>query len=76
MRQESWPQRGSAQPFITLGDARKIKILVPAENVLRQFNDLAIEAYSKIDKLRLENQKLFSLRDLLLPKLMSGEIRV
>lgn len=76
MRQGSWPQRGSAQPFITLGDARKIKILVPTGNVLKQFNDFVAGAYYKIDELRLENQKLVALRDLLLPKLMSGEIAV
>ena len=76
MRQESWPQRGSAQPFITMGDARKRKILVPAENILRQFNNFVAGTYLKIDFARLENQKLAALRDLLLPKLMSREIKV
>ncbi len=73
---ESWPKRGSAQPFITLGDARKRKILVPAENILGQFNDFVAMVYSKIDIMQLENQKLAALRDLLLPKLMSGEMRI
>jgi type I restriction enzyme, S subunit len=73
---ETWPQRGSAQPFIALGDARKRKILIPTESILGKFNDFLVGTYSKIDLARLENQKLAALRDLLLPKLMSGEIRV
>lgn len=74
--QKTWPQRGSAQPFIALGDARKRKILIPAENIFKQFNDFIVGAYSKIDTMRLENQKLAAFRDLLLPKLISGEISI
>ncbi len=74
--QTTWPQRGSAQPFIALDDARKRKILIPAENILKQFNDFITVVYSKIDIMRLENQRLAAMRDLLLPKLMNGAIRV
>jgi len=75
-KKETWPQRGSAQPFITIGDARKRNILIPLSSVMKKFNDFLVTAYSKMDNVQLENQKLASLRDLLLPKLMSGETRV
>jgi len=47
------------------------KVKIPDKN-LKIFDDL----YQKLVALMIENQKLAALRDLLLPKLMSGEIKV
>ncbi|MHA1920591.1 MAG: restriction endonuclease subunit S [Promethearchaeota archaeon] len=50
--------------------------LLPSKDLLRQFHNFIAPLLIKKDKNDIENQKLSALRDLLLPKLMSGEIRV
>ena len=55
---------------------KNLKILLPPKRLMEKFEEIGrlyIENYLKI---KAENQKLSTLRDLLLPKLMSGEIRV
>ena len=68
--------QGAVQEALTLGNIKRVKILIPSKEVLLRFNEIIKPMFGKIYKNRLENQKLASLRDLLLPKLMSGEIRV
>jgi type I restriction enzyme S subunit len=67
---------GSAQPQITIKDLSQMPILFADQGTRQKFEKII----DKIEKKRLniiyENQKLAVLRDLLLPKLMSGEIRV
>jgi len=46
------------------------------KETINRFQKIAEPIFSKILETEKENQKLASLRDLLLPKLMSGEIRV
>ena len=71
-----WPLRGSAQPFISQGDARSQKIVVPGNGEAISFERIVGRYYEKISTNEAENQTLAELRDTLLPKLMSGEIRV
>lgn len=54
----------------------EIKMAVPDDNILDKFNALVLPIFRKSREIENENQKLAALRDLLLPKLMSGEIRV
>jgi len=68
--------RGSTQPLITQGDIKKIVILVPDENTLKKFEEFAGSLMGQWERNNNENIKLISLRDTLLPKLMSGEIDV
>jgi len=68
--------QGAVQEALTLGNIKRVKILIPSKEVLLRFNEIIKPMFGKIYKNRLENQKLASLRDLLLPKLMSGEIKV
>jgi type I restriction enzyme S subunit len=51
-------------------------LLVPSKSVLRLFLDAVSPIYQQLDKLDEINQKLCAARDLLLPRLMSGEIEV
>jgi len=67
---------GSTFPEISKGVFRKIRIVVPDREVALMFNFLVDPMFEKISKVMLENQKLAALRDLFLPKLMRGEIRV
>jgi type I restriction enzyme S subunit len=68
--------RGSTQPLITQRDLRNQVIVVPPESVLRRYEDVASSLLEVVRNNLRENQTLSSLRDTLLPKLMSGEIEV
>ena len=68
--------RGSTQPLITQGDMKKVAVLVPDENTLAKFEKFASSLMAKWEANNNENVKLASLRDTLLPKLMSGELDV
>ena len=68
--------RGSTQPLITQGDMKKEVVLVPDENTLAKFEEFAGSLMVKWEANNKENVKLASLRDTLLPKLMSGELDV
>jgi type I restriction enzyme S subunit len=54
----------------------KIKIIVPSENTIKNFTKIVKPFFNKIKENYIENEKLSNLRDILLPKLMSGEIDV
>jgi len=68
--------RGSTQPLIAQKDIKRIKIVIPPKNILISFEDKIKSLYNKVDNNKKENQFLSQIRDILLPKLMSGEIRV
>ena len=68
--------RGSTQPLITQGDMKKVAVLVPDEDILAKFEEFAGSLMAKWEANNNENVKLASLRDTLLPKLMSGELDV
>jgi type I restriction enzyme S subunit len=72
----NWPLRGSAQPFISQGDARSIKVLSPSNDLAKVFGDFVRPFYEKAVENTDEAHTLASLRDTLLPKLISGEMRV
>lgn len=66
--------RGSTQPLITQGDMKKVVVLVPGEETIVKFEKFAGSLMAKWETNTKENVKLVSLRDTLLPKLMSGEL--
>ena len=68
--------RGSTQPLITQGDMKKLVILVPDKKTLTNFEMFADSLMAQWNANNNENIKLASLRNTLLPKLMSGEIDV
>jgi len=67
---------GSAQPQLTLSNIAKLKVLVPKKSIILQYTEIVKYLYQALDNLRIQNQKLAQARDLLLPRLMSGEIEV
>ncbi len=71
-----WPLRGSAQLFISQTDARNLRILCPANGIAQVFGELVEPLFAQIDKNQRESSALAAIRDALLPKLLSGEIRV
>lgn len=66
----------SAQPGINQPAVKQLKILVPDKETINRFQDIVEKLLILLFENCKENRKLTSLRDTLLPKLMSGEIRV
>ena len=68
--------QGSAQPNISAADIMSIPCVIPTDDDLNTFNDIARPLFDLIISNQQENQYLLELRDSLLPKLMSGELDV
>lgn len=54
----------------------KYMVLVPPADLLRRFSESSMPIFDQIKNLHAQNQKLRAARDLLLPRLMSGELTV
>ena len=67
---------GASQQFVGLNFMRRIKILVPKENVLDLYSDRIKPIRTEIVKLHDINENLTKQRDMLLPRLMSGKLEV
>ena len=67
---------GSAQPKFNKTDFKSLKIIVPIESVLKKFDEVVASIFNYIGKNDEEKINLASLRDTLLPKLMSGQIKM
>lgn len=67
---------GSAQPQITRSNIENMKIIIPSKKILEQFDSIAVNYRKVIINNLMENQRLSSLKDFLLPMLMNGQIKV
>lgn len=67
---------GSTFQEISKGNFRPLPVVISPEPVLRAFDAIAKPLYDRIAKNELESRTLAQTRDLLLPRLMSGELRV
>lgn len=67
---------GSAIPSLTTELLKKLSILTPNDTLINEFDIRVTEYFDIIDANLHENQTLTTLRDTLLPKLISGEVRV
>lgn len=67
---------GTTQQQLTVPDFQKTKILVPSQEIVSLFTATVEPFFEKIWANQIENKKLSSLRDTLLPKLMSGQLDV
>jgi type I restriction enzyme, S subunit len=67
---------GSGQPLINQTILGSIELPIPTNNVIDKYSESASKLYKKISINDKEIQTLTQLRDTLLPKLMSGEIRI
>jgi len=65
-----------AVPGLNRSHAHSLHVLLPNKTLLGQFEEIATPMFEQLSKLRTMNDKLRTARDLLLPKLMSGEIAV
>jgi type I restriction enzyme S subunit len=67
---------GSAVPSLTTELLKRIKILVPSTQEVEKFNEIVSGYFKVLESNKDENKTLTQLRDTLLPKLISGEVRV
>ncbi len=71
-----WPKRGSAQPFVSINDARGVQVLAPDATTVARFEAACGSLDSAAEVLRSEMTVVASVRDLLLIKLVTGQIDV
>ncbi|MDH5087369.1 restriction endonuclease subunit S [Clostridium perfringens] len=67
---------GTTQQQLTVPDFKKTKMYVPQYEYMKKFTIIVNSWFERINNNNIENERLEKLRDTLLPKLMSGEIRV
>ncbi|MEW6236417.1 MAG: restriction endonuclease subunit S [Candidatus Omnitrophota bacterium] len=68
--------RGSTQPLLTQSDLKSQLFSFPGTKLLSRFHSIVNSLFEKVDALKSESHALAALRDTLLPKLLSGELRV
>ena len=76
MKEMHFISTDGAVPGLNRDFAYSRSLIVPAKPVLQQFYETAEPLFNLMESLQQMNQKLRSARDLLLPRLMSGEIAV
>ena len=67
---------GAAQQNLSQELIKKIKIVMPSDDIVRAFEEKVDAIYDSIKILMYKNQNLAKQRDLLLPRLMSGKLEV
>ena len=67
---------GAVQPKISQANLKSVPVVIPSESVLRDLNSTIEPLFAQIRLNVEENKSLAALRDVLLPKLMAGEIDV
>ena len=73
---DSFDGEGTVFGSINKKTLSAIQILLPSDGIVEQFNNIASSFDDRIRSLSDENSRLSSLRDTLLPRLMSGELEV
>ena len=67
---------GTATLNVNTKQFGNISIVLPSKDVLSKYAELVFPIFKKIEKLEQESSRLSSLRDTLLPRLMSGELKI
>lgn len=67
---------GSAVPSLTTELLKRIQIIIPPKSIVNEFNEIMNSKFNIIESNIKENQTLTQLRDSLLPKLISGDLRL
>jgi type I restriction enzyme S subunit len=67
---------GASVPTLDRKSVHRVDVLIPSAQMLRAFNEFAVDVFAQVKNLAAQNQKLLQARDLLLPRLMNGELAV
>ena len=68
--------RGTAQANLSPVEASKLPMVIPSEDARKNFSMISDTIMDKIISIHIESSRLSTLRDTLLPRLMSGELEV
>jgi len=68
--------KGAAQPFISNGDIAAMKMVIPSEGAIQSFGIIAGYVYERLQLNNSKVQTLANLRNTLLPRLISGQLRL
>jgi type I restriction enzyme S subunit len=67
---------GTIFKAVSKDDMHEIKVMVPPMNLILSFEEIVNPILGEIKNLTVKNGKLRTTRDILLPKLISGELDV
>jgi type I restriction enzyme S subunit len=67
---------GSTQPLVRQSDIKEIPVISPPKELLADFEGICLPIFNRINFNKRQIASLEKIRDSLLPKLMSGEMRV
>lgn len=67
---------GAVQLKISQQNLKTVEVVIPSYEAITEFDEMIQPIFREIRRLRTEKEKLTTLRDNLLPKLMSGELDV
>lgn len=76
LRNQSISGNGTTQQQLTVPDFKTTKVVVPDYEIVKLFTNILDSFYDTVNTGKKENQELSSLRDTILPKLISGELVV
>ena len=76
LQTQNFLNNDAAVPGLNRNQAHRLPFLLPHENVLREFQRFVNIIFEQMRSLRTRNANLRHTRDLLLPKLISGEVDV
>ena len=68
--------QGATMPMLDRKVVHQVEVLLPPADLMARFESFAVDVYDQIDTLGQQSRKLRTARDLLLPRLMSGELTV
>jgi type I restriction enzyme, S subunit len=70
----SYAQKGSTREALTKEMVSNFEVMLPTSTLMNQFGETAAAVFKQCELLARQNQKLRAARDLLLPRLMSGDL--
>ena len=69
-------QQGAAQPHVYPKHLRRMQIVMPPLRLLEEFQEIVGRFFALVRNLQVQSDRLAAARDILLPRLMNGEIAV
>ena len=69
-------QTGAVQPHVKPADIHTFELVIPPKDVIDEFQRIVSETFTMRGNIEKESRRLATLRDTLLPQLMSGELKV
>lgn len=69
-------KKGAAQPFVSNGDIENLQIILPSASVIEEFVIVCEPLFERMSSVLASISTLTNLRDTLLPRLISGQLRI